>query len=540
MAFPRNLSQLLCSNEVPSQLDVAHVGEVADALLTAIGEAVGKVKQLEAELKKCRIVLSPARRLPQEILSEIFSLIPLFPSDPDAPADVAAVSLVSRDWRGAALNTHSLWQGLVFNPCGCARTLKATNPHLHHSEYERARVWLSRSGSLPKTVRLERPLDDSRCGCDDPRKQCESTQPTVVKLLAQLPLQIEEFALHVSSTGCFRKWAAAIEDAGQPLSCTSWMKLRCFALVFVDNDHHMWDDSDDPNFSIFTLLPPITELHLNLPSREKAFESDEVALACSLHIPVPILHGLKVFVIRWDWGGSKLAELLAHCINLESFTLDLDESDAFTELTDPVTEVLRDTPLVLGRLHELCLRRGHVHILEILRAPRLRTLDIEFSVPVTQTWDAVKRIGTFITESKIESTLTRLRICELLTTQSTIYLPLPVLPALQHLVLDSTGVSSYNLAVDGFFDDGSKKHPQFPSLVHFEALNLRRSSRTLQEEVSFLQRRAVGAPCLITASYRDDAVYSEGTLQTRLLSGKDVYLRVVPNQNYDDSRSWYV
>ncbi|KAF5311411.1 hypothetical protein D9611_011598 [Ephemerocybe angulata] len=536
MAFPPAFASLLTSNDPPDELNAAHLVEIAASLSVAIDEALEKVQVLEQELKKCRTVLSPARKVPQEILSEIFSLVPLVDGKEEDPADVTVVSLVSRAWREAALNTHSLWQGLVFSPCRCVAS-GDKGSHYHETEYEKARSWLSRSGALPKTVRLERTPDGTRCMCEDPRRRCESTHPTVVKLLTEGP-PIDEFTLHVTSTSCFRKWMASVTSAGQKLTrCTRWAKLRCFSLVFHDIDRQLWDDTTDPNLSIFANLPPVTEFHLNLPSMERAFDDEDDALSCSLHIPVPFLNGLSIFVIRWEWGGSRLAELLVHCINLESFTLDLDETEVFNSSDDPVTLALRVSPIDLGNLKALHIRRGNIHILEVLKTPSLHTLDIEFSVPLPQTWDAVLRVGRFITESKIESTLQTLRLCELLAAQSSVYLPLPALPALRHLDLDSTGVAGYHFAVKGWFDDGSKKHPQFPSLAHLEILNLQRSSRTLQKEVSYLQRRREGVPCMITASYRDDVVYTEGTLQSELLSGKDVFLRLVQNEEYDDSRS---
>ncbi|KAF6751048.1 hypothetical protein DFP72DRAFT_1071907 [Ephemerocybe angulata] len=521
MVFPSAFATLLTSNDPPGELNASYLNELAASLSAAIDEALEKVKDLEQELKKCRTVLSPARRLPQEILCEIFSLVPLVEGNEEDPADVTVVSLVSRAWREAALNTHSLWQGLVFTPCRCvASDIKGS--HYHATEYEKAQSWLSRSGALPKTVRLERNPDGTRCMCQDPGRRCESTHPTVVKLLAEGP-PIDEFTLHVTSTSCFRKWMASVTSAGQNLARrTRWEKLRCFSLVFHDIDRQLWDDTTDPNLSIFANLPSVTEFHLNLPSMERAFEDEDDALSCSLHIPAPFLNGLGIFVIRWEWGGSRLAELLVHCINLESFTLELDETEVFSSFSDPVTLALRVSPIELGNLKELRIRRGNIHILEVLKAPSLHTLDIEFSVPIPQTWDAVQRVDKFITSSKIESTLQTLRLCELLASQSSVYLPLPALPALRHLVLDSTGVAGYHFAVKGWFDDGSRKHPQFPSLAHLELLNLQRSKRTLQKEVS------------------DEVVYSEGTLQSELLSGKDVFLRLVQNEEYETSRTWYV
>ncbi|KAF6742476.1 hypothetical protein DFP72DRAFT_1081870 [Ephemerocybe angulata] len=540
MAFPPTLSPLLTSNEPPSHLDTTHLIEVTASLSAAIEDALEKVKRLQAERDKCRIVLSPTRRIPQEILSEILSLLPLIPGNEEAPADLVVISLVCRAWREAAITTHSLWQGLIFNPCACRKPYNDRSP-FHQAEYKQAQIWLSRSGALPKSICLERNPDGARCGCDDPRKRCESTHPTVVKMLTEGP-PIDEFTLHVSSTRCFRKWTAAIASHADGFAGrgTRWAQLRSFVLVFHEEDDQLWDDSTDPKQSIFVDLPPVIEFHLNLPSPERAFEEDEDSKTRSLHIPMSFLNRLKVFVIRWEWGGSKLSELLEHCINLESFTLDLYESEVFDETNDPVTDALRISPITLVNLKEIHIRRGNIHILEVLNTPHLDTLDVEFSVPMTQTWSAIKRVGKFITASKIESTLRTLRMCELLSAHNTVYLPLPVLPALRHLVLDSREVTGYHFGIEGHLDDRSKKHPQFPQLAHFEVLNLQRSSITLQHEVSFLQRRRTGVPCMVTASYRDEVVCPEATLQTRLLSGKDVFLRVVQNDEYEDSRAWYV
>ncbi|KAF6746289.1 hypothetical protein DFP72DRAFT_779359, partial [Ephemerocybe angulata] len=83
----------------------AHV----EMLSNQLDDLFKHVRSLEEERTKYRAVLSAVRRLPTEILGEIFSL--LFPrvlADEDR-AYLVDLGLVCHRWREAVLHMRSLW-----------------------------------------------------------------------------------------------------------------------------------------------------------------------------------------------------------------------------------------------------------------------------------------------------------------------------------------------------------------------------------------------------------------------------------------------
>ncbi|KAF8211039.1 hypothetical protein K438DRAFT_1569325, partial [Mycena galopus ATCC 62051] len=123
---------LLDSNEPPEDSDVAFVHSVvlqADAHLTCIHEEIlkiqdsAKLKQLEAERESLsgyrgrnKAILSPLRRMPPELLGEIFlcslpSITEIRALSPDEYLSGSpwVLSHVSSRWRAISLSTPSLW-----------------------------------------------------------------------------------------------------------------------------------------------------------------------------------------------------------------------------------------------------------------------------------------------------------------------------------------------------------------------------------------------------------------------------------------------
>ncbi|KAF5311184.1 hypothetical protein D9611_012998 [Ephemerocybe angulata] len=542
MAFPPLLVSLLTSNDIPTHLDALHLVEVAHTLSGQIEDLMKIISVLQAEKEKCRIVLSPVRRIPQELLSEIFSFTLPYTLAEDDREMMTNLSAVCQSWRVAALATHTLWQGVVLTPCLCFKYGATEIDYAHSEELEKVRTWMSRSGSLPKTVRYTRPSNAWPCQCiggGDVR--CEATHPTVMKLLSDGP-PIDHFSLHVSSTLCFRNWASLMQSlTGPNFASSRWSNLRSFSLLFRDNNLQTWHDAVDPTRSIFALLPAVTTLRVYLPSRSTAFYHDEDALEHRLLIPVKTLNQLTSLMLGWDWGGTKIADLLMHCSHLESLTIDFEHTDAFTGGEDePIPESLKISPLVLGRLEALHLRRGSVHILEYIRAPSLLRLEVELNIWRPDCINTVKRIGAFIIDSKIGGSLEYLRICKVVATQcqGPADLPLPPLSALRHLVLDSAAVTGYTFRSIGVDYEEHAAHPQFPSLTHLELLNMQRSEHTLRFELSYLQRRQYAPQCMVTVSYTNEVRLSEATLQDRLLTGRksEITIRVFPAFSYDDNR----
>ncbi|KAJ7239601.1 hypothetical protein B0H12DRAFT_1025164, partial [Mycena haematopus] len=120
---------LLNSNEVPLDSEVPIIKSTIsklDASLACIEEEIvqlhSRLKQLEAErarLSSCRAqsrtILSPLRRMPPEILGEIFLWTIPLDLDDERTYSAWILTHISRRWREIAVSTSPLWSLVVID-----------------------------------------------------------------------------------------------------------------------------------------------------------------------------------------------------------------------------------------------------------------------------------------------------------------------------------------------------------------------------------------------------------------------------------------
>ncbi|KAJ3729549.1 hypothetical protein C8R42DRAFT_169472 [Lentinula raphanica] len=115
---------LLQSNEPPSPLDALAASEVLKVRLAQMSELERQLAKLQAEAQMCNTILSGIRKLPPELLADIFlqlvapdqeryyrlSIYSSYPkADPSQQASAIVLSHVCRKWRSVALSTPQLW-----------------------------------------------------------------------------------------------------------------------------------------------------------------------------------------------------------------------------------------------------------------------------------------------------------------------------------------------------------------------------------------------------------------------------------------------
>ena len=70
------LARLASSNDPPSPLEVTYVRQRVEEMENCVESLKSQLNVLEGRIERCKPILSPIRRLPLEILGEIFVLIP--------------------------------------------------------------------------------------------------------------------------------------------------------------------------------------------------------------------------------------------------------------------------------------------------------------------------------------------------------------------------------------------------------------------------------------------------------------------------------
>ncbi|KAF6745946.1 hypothetical protein DFP72DRAFT_639453 [Ephemerocybe angulata] len=364
MRLRSDVSHLLNTNEVPTKIEVATVQNALDSLTGRISTLRSQLERLEEQHRHHRAILSPMRRIPLEVLAEIFVLVCRPIQSEYDRRTVINLGLVCKSWRAATLLAHRLWTGISFTP---------DDPW---SIYDRVVSWFKNSGSLPKSLEYDATLNYCECS-DDVGESCISRHLALAKLLVNSP-PLDHFTLVVNSTQCFREWADIIGMSSlRPLRSRSssrpWDNLRSFNLTFNAEYacEYEWDNSSDPAESIFFGLPPsITSFELCLPPMRATFADEEERSRAALNVPAQVLERLTTFTIRSDWYGTKVLPMLKHCTNLETLTFDFKfKSPLLFEGSHPL--------ILLPRLRTLRIRHTtDIDLLRYLQAPALLHLDL--------------------------------------------------------------------------------------------------------------------------------------------------------------------
>ncbi|KAJ6594621.1 hypothetical protein B0H19DRAFT_1056875 [Mycena capillaripes] len=137
-------------------------GEIAD-LQKAIGKLAAERDELGAFVESHKALISPVRRLPLDIIQEIF--IACIPTHRNCvmSASEAPVLLgrICSSWRVISLSTPRLWARLhvVEPPSGYGPTVELHNKKVAQ-RLEVTKTWLSRSGQCPLSISLQSSPDE--------------------------------------------------------------------------------------------------------------------------------------------------------------------------------------------------------------------------------------------------------------------------------------------------------------------------------------------------------------------------------------------
>ncbi|KAJ3544174.1 hypothetical protein NMY22_g2874 [Coprinellus aureogranulatus] len=311
------LSHLLGSNDTPTISDVP-------VILDIIGQVDKEVERVEAHLAElkdkrhqCQALFSPLRRVPMDLLGEIFS------------HTVELAGSISN----AAYATHRLWSSIEID---LSEDWKA---------WDRAEKLISRSGTVRKSLSVRAPSGDA---CNPQGRgtfhaiptgsgQCWLAHPRLVRLLAEGP-PIHNLSISCPASKClhalFRAVEAVTKGPGRPwdgiksLKVTvreAWTEGPVRRLHFLSNFSNPLTLPEEDPFgatdiqSFFKSLPPVTRFHLNTPGPPRPHTGDKFP-----YIPAPpaFLSRLTSLSLDNDWDGDALPRVLQGCHqgNLEELT----------------------------------------------------------------------------------------------------------------------------------------------------------------------------------------------------------------------------
>ncbi|KAJ2914153.1 hypothetical protein MD484_g6250, partial [Candolleomyces efflorescens] len=471
------LSYFLSNNVVPNQCEAASIQIEMDYLAAHISRLRSKLTKLEKQFWSYSIMLSPVRRVPAEILGEIFTfVIPDDVLEEQKRCQLVDLQLVCRSWRDAARLQHRLWSGLYVS-------LRQTIP------LEKIQNWFGRSGNTPKSLQVFVP---GHGDCETQGSPCRLHSLALATLVAK---GLSRFSLTCKGPQCFHNFLDALKTIKVTTSGCAWDCLDFIALKFTEE----WNESPDPSKSMFFRLPPnVTSFELELPSRYDAFGSETDSAITPLHIPPSFLIQLRSLSLRCDWQGLQWLEcVLPLCTNVQTLKFNFFGLESWEYDTSSNEAHLRQrlrSGFLLPQVHTLCLQNlvadSHpMDILSLILTPQLVDLDIGFhrNDPEESDWKLAEHIIAFAKRSSCGASLRRFRLRHVQLKAGELANALRALPFLTHLTLEDIVMTEAENG-DAFY---LLKTDAQPSLSRLETLELLHFKPNLCHNLiqSFLQSR---------------------------------------------------
>ncbi|KAF5335083.1 hypothetical protein D9611_010877 [Ephemerocybe angulata] len=461
-------SHLFTSNTMLSPFELESVRHEIEARTTTIHQLELQIGVLKAEREKYQTLLSPLRRnlLPPETLGEIFSFCIQYAanSNSSCASQLNTLCRVCRAWRAAALVKPALWATVGWFCIDAPKKI----------DVGKVNAWLSRSGKVNKAIQIR---GDHRAG-DSP--ECPLSPPELGNLLT------DGFSLDTLSLVC--------THAECLVAIFSEMQDRSSKVQSVDSLHLGMEWASSVTFGkvcgILDWIPTVRTLSLALPEFHDNFTFDSELPET---LPFGNLSGLTLIC---DWPLPLVLDILRNCVNLETLTLD---TEGCARKYDP--SLPDDMPiLLLPRLRALQLKgldlsTRDTDILQYLRVPSLRTLDIIFYMINRDEPDDYNLpnlgsdIASLVTGGPNRATnLQHLRLKSLPITPQGLYVILSALPTLTHLTLEE--LESDSRLFRDAHTSSTKLLPRLKTLKIHEASELFTFNDS--DVYNFLRRRKEG------------------------------------------------
>ncbi|KAH6880844.1 hypothetical protein BKA70DRAFT_1343023, partial [Coprinopsis sp. MPI-PUGE-AT-0042] len=316
-----DLSHLFASNAPLKSFETAIIEHVVELMDLKILKLQQELATAQAERERCRSLLSPLRRLPAEILGEIFACVSVSQTtEAWLEGELLGLCLVCRGWRDAAYATHRLWTSIYIDTSTWRNWRR------------RAKWCMERSVAVPKSLTIYSPEDS-----------CRRSPPSSSNSMTMGPI-IHTLSISCHASRCIHRLYKAMRSLKQPSPCP-WDGISCLEVQVrerwdeVKDEDSDSDDNDlalnsdvDASKSFFMYLPPVSAFRLDVPY-QRGFPD----LIPTLQ---PFLSRLTTLRIDCNWDGDAVVRILRcyHQGNLEELAFGCKSScmEHFTTWTgDP-------------------------------------------------------------------------------------------------------------------------------------------------------------------------------------------------------------
>ncbi|KAJ7592527.1 hypothetical protein C8J56DRAFT_928889, partial [Mycena floridula] len=152
-----DIPELLASSALPTEAERAYLNQLLSTsnneisrLTVAIDKLVLEREALQQNVASFQAILAPIRRLPEDMLREIFvhCLPPKRAADTMTTEAPLLLGLICRSWRVISLTTPALWASIR------VQFFQNLKPLQVQRLSKEAQAWIARSGTCPLTVEL--------------------------------------------------------------------------------------------------------------------------------------------------------------------------------------------------------------------------------------------------------------------------------------------------------------------------------------------------------------------------------------------------
>lgn len=349
-----DLQAIVNSNIPPSDVE-------ARKILDAISESERCVLSLDAKIKDARAILeeliqernvhatlmtsyrnalSPARRLPPEIIADIFvhscpetSILPPSPDDYNL-----RISRICSGWRKVALGIPQLWSSITIH----------WEPEISYPAFERIiEAWSHRAIPLPLSIHIPQP--------PVPNDGLSRREEQIVLLLAKYAYRFREMS--------FRLPQPCIEPLLLlPPGSVDMLESVAVQLFYGDDEENLPWSEEGIEMTTFSNAPNIRSLTL-----DGWWDLD--SLADDLDLPWSRLTDLTlIFTVGSDMSmrAEWMYKLLRRCQNLRTLSI----------LGDALFDYGTAKPIVLSNLRSLKVSRKHYNYYDFFRPLTFPSLEI--------------------------------------------------------------------------------------------------------------------------------------------------------------------
>ncbi|KAJ3538991.1 hypothetical protein NMY22_g4936 [Coprinellus aureogranulatus] len=299
-----DLTYLLYTNTPPDDVEKAVIRREIDMLEPSIQRVRAQLEELKNRLFRCKLALAPIRKVPLEVIGEIFRFtLEAFVDHKARAGDLLRLALVCKTWNDEAHNSAH-WSDISISPFNCK------------PKFPTCREMAARFKDL-RTIRFK---DFAVCECLRSTEQGVSTcllnSSACLQLLScSRDSSLQSISLSVSCFRCFQNLTQSVKAGEEALQ--AWKSIRSVTLDI--RAHRQPRAGMGPEDFDFRDLPPsLTSLTLSFPRLHTT--------GTQLNLYTPMFRNLSSLDFSCGWNTPFTLDVIRLCKKLRHLRLDYGKS----------------------------------------------------------------------------------------------------------------------------------------------------------------------------------------------------------------------